>query len=350
MALSGTEILQVQGVTSTGLPSGAAQATTTGAIAALAATESSPIVNTAITTVGNGTLTAAGLVGGLIVRSGSVANYSDTTDTAVNIIAGLPGFILNSTFLIRIKNNTAFTQTLLAGTGVTLPSTILIPAFSIGNYYAIITSATTVTIIHFNTTQFINNIYNIVPALTTLNTVGAGTITATSIISGYTSRSGAQLSAAFTDTTDTANNIIVASTGLQSNRIGAAVWWTYSNITNAPATITGGSGCTVSVITVIPPNSFVDYIVTYTAASTLTFAGVRQGYYPHGGTYTSIGSASVTISDANITTYSQVDFTLRSVGGTVGAKPIIKTITSGTGFTVSAGTSDLSTYNYNILG
>lgn len=350
MALSGTEILQVQGVTSTGLPSGSALQTTTGAIAALAATESSPIINTSITTVGNGTLTAAGLVGGLIVRSGPVTNYSDTTDTGANIIAALPGVILSSTFLIRIKNNTAFTQTLVAGSGVTLPSTVMVPAFSMGNYYATITSATAVTLTHFNTTQFTNSIYNTVPALTALSTVGAGTILAASIVGGYTSRSGAQLSAAFTDSTDTANNIITASPGLQSNRIGTAVWWTYSNVTNAPATINGGSGCTVSVITVIPPNSFADYVITYTAASTLTFAGVRQGYYPHGGVYTSIGSAAVTISDTNITTYSQVDFTLRSVGGTVGAKPIIKTITAGTGFTVSSGTSDLSVYNYNILG
>lgn len=349
MALSGTELVQVQGVTSTGLPGGSGFQTTTGAIASLAATEASPIVNTPITTVGNGTLTAAGLVGGLIVRSGPVANYTDTTDTAVAIIAALPGYILGETFLIRIKNNTAFVQTLAAGTGVTLPSTTLIPPLSIGNYYGTATSATTVTITHFNTTSFTDSIFTTVPALGTLSTVGAGTILASLIVGGYTNRTGAQVSTPFTDTTDGANNIIAASPGL-ANRIGAAVGWTYCNFTNAPATIAAGSGCTVSSITVIPPNSFVDYIITYTAASTLTFAGVRQGYYPHSGTFTSIGSAPVTVADANITTFSQVVYTLKSVGGTISSYPVVKTVTAGVGFTANAGTADLSVYNYTILG
>lgn len=185
-------------------------------------------------------------------------------------------------------------------------------------------------------------------AATALNTVGNGTIVAAGIIGKITTRGGAQLSAAFTDTTDTANNI---TTALPAGApVGTSFMWTYSNNTNAPATLSGGSGVTVSVITVIPPNSYGKWLVSYASTSTYTFVGVEQGYYPHGGTYTSIGSAAVTVADTNITTYSQVEFTLRSVGGTISSKPYIKTITAGTGFTVSSGTSDLSVYNYNILG
>lgn len=349
MALSGTEVLLVQGVTSTGLPGGSQFQTTTGAIASLAATESSPIVNTPITTVGSGVLTAAGLVGGLIVRSGPIANYTDTTDTAVAIVAALPGLIVGSTFDIRIKNNTAFLQTLAAGTGVTLPSTMMIPPLSIGIYYGTVTSATAINVTHFNTTAFTDSIFTTVPAITALSTVGAGTLLAAAIRTGYISRTGAQNSSPFTDTTDGANNIITSSPGL-ANRVGAAVTCTYTNFTNAPATIAAGSGVTVSNITVIPPNSFADYIITYTAASTITFAGIRQGYLPHGGTFTSIGSAAVSVADANVTTFSQIVYTLKNVGGTISTYPVVKTITAGVGFTVSAGTADLSVYNYNILG
>lgn len=184
--------------------------------------------------------------------------------------------------------------------------------------------------------------------ITALNTVGAGTITAAGIAGKFTSRGGAQLSTAFTDTTDTANNIIAA---LPSGAgIGTSFVYNYVNNTNAPATIAGGSGVTVSIITVVPPNSFARWLLTYTAASTITMVGVGQGYFPHGGTYTSIGSAAVTISDTNITTYSQVSFTIRSVGGTIVGYPVVTTITPGTGFTARAGTTDLSVYNYNILG
>lgn len=183
--------------------------------------------------------------------------------------------------------------------------------------------------------------------ITALNTVGNGTITATSIAGGFVARGGAQLSAPFTDTTDTANAIVASITGAIIND---SFLFTYQNLTNAVATITGGSGVTVSVITIIPPNSFASYLVTYTATSTITAAGVYQGYYPHSGTFTVAGTGTVTIADTNITTASSIDITLKNVGGTVGAVPSIKTITTGVGFTVQATTADVSLYNYTING
>lgn len=184
--------------------------------------------------------------------------------------------------------------------------------------------------------------------ITALNTVGAGTITAAGIAGQYTSRGGAQLSAAFTDTTDTANAIVAALPSAAGT--GTSFRWTYRNDTNAVATLAGGSGVTLSIITVIPPNSFASYLVTYTATSTLTFAGIMQGYLPHSGTFTITGATPVTVSDTNITTASAVHITLKNVGGTVGAAPAIKTITTGTGFTVAGTTADVSVYNYTILG
>lgn len=183
--------------------------------------------------------------------------------------------------------------------------------------------------------------------ITALTTVGAGTITATGITGGFVARSGAQLSAPFTDTTDTANNIIA---GISGAIVSDSFVFTYQNLTNAVATITGGSGVTVSVITVIPPNSFGSWLVTYTAASTITMAGVYQGYYPHSGIFTAAGTGSVTVADTNITTASSIDITLKNVGGTVGATPALKTITTGVGFTVAATTGDVSVYNYTING
>lgn len=185
-------------------------------------------------------------------------------------------------------------------------------------------------------------------AATALNTVGAGTITAAGIVGRITTRGGAQLSAPFTDTTDTANAITAA---LPSGApIGTSFRYLYSNNTNAVATITGGSGVTVSVITVVPPNSFAEWLVTYTALSTYTFVGIAQGFYVHSGTFTATGTAAVTVNDANITTASSVDITLKNVGGTVGTLPAIQTMTAGVGFTVKCTTGDVSVYNYSING
>lgn len=281
MALNGNETLQVLGQDATGAPAATTLQTTTGAIAALASVEGTPITNTSITTVGNGTLTAAGLVGGLISRTGPVANYSDATATAVAIVAALPVLVVNSTFLIRIKNATAFTQTITAGVGVTLPPTVIIPAFSIGNYYGTVTSATAVTLTHLSTVMIADSITLTAPASTALTTVGAGTITAAGIVSGITIRGGSQSGTPFADTTDTADNIIAAQPGIV-NKIGTAFLYRYINNTNAVATLSGGTGVTVSVITVVPASMSVLYLITYTAASTLTVVGLAISSYNSG--------------------------------------------------------------------
>lgn len=269
MALIGNEILYVQGLDATGFPAATTQQTTTGAIAALAG-ELSSDTNTNITTVGAGTLTAAGLVGGLITRSGPVAAFTDTTATAALIYAAV-GSIFGYSFYTEIKNTTAFTQTIAAGSGVTLPTAVVVPPNSVAGYLVSVVSATAVTFYHVRTSLLSNNTPEII---TTLSTVGAGTVTAAAIAGGVTSRTGSQSNTPFTDTTGTADDIIAA----QANaRIGATWEYTYSNNTNATATLTGGAGVTVSGITSIPANTTARYLVTYTAASTLTMVGFSAG-------------------------------------------------------------------------
>lgn len=349
MALTGNETLFVLGQDTAGHPAATTQQTTTSAIAALANTEGAPFIVTAITTVGNGTLTAAGIVGGEITRSGPTSAFTDATDTAANIIAALPGAIVNGSFSALIKNTTAFLQTITAGIGVTLPATVIIPPFSVANYIGTVTSGTTVSFVHIDTTPISVGQTATAPVATTLSTVGAGTITAAGINGGITTRSGTQ-TAVFTDTTDIAANIIAGNPALV-NKIGTAVFYTYINNTVFPATITGGTGVTVSGITIVPANSSVQYLITYTAAATITMVGAMLSYFPSSGTYINNGASAVTVANTAVTANSNIVFTLKTVGGTVSASaPNVKTITPGTGFTVAGLASDTSTYNYTILG
>lgn len=79
-----------------------------------------------LTTAGAGTWTAAMIASGLITRTGPAGGYTDTTDTAANIIAALAGnfpaadMLPGSTFRLRFMNTVAFAMTLAAGAGVTL--------------------------------------------------------------------------------------------------------------------------------------------------------------------------------------------------------------------------------------
>lgn len=266
MALTGNEIIFVQGIAQNGAPAATLEQTTTGAIAALAG-EFSSDTNTNITTVGNGSLTATALVGGLINRTGPVAAYSDTIASAGAIYTQV-GSVAGYSFYVTIKNGTAFAETIVTNTGITLPTSAIIPPNSAGTYLVSVVSATATTLYHVQTASLTTNTLEVITALTT---AGAGTITAGGIAGGITTRGGAQSGTPFTDITDIASAIITA----QPNaHIGLSWEYTYFNKTDATATITGGTGVTVSGITVIPANGAARYLITYTAAATITMVGI----------------------------------------------------------------------------
>jgi hypothetical protein len=186
--------------------------------------------------------------------------------------------------------------------------------------------------------------------ITAISTVGAGTLTAASIVGKIINRLGTQI-AAFTDTTDTATAIL-ALLPSAAQVIGESFIVRYENNTVFPATITGGTGVTVSGPATLPANSWAEYLLTFTAITvpTITLIGFEQGYFPHVGTFTNNGTSTVTTADTNVTAGSSITITLKTVGGTVGAIPHLLTITPGTGFATVGTASDTSVYNYEIRG
>lgn len=92
-------------------------------------------VLTSDTTVGAATLSAAEMVGGLIARSGSVAAFTDTTDTGTALDAALGNAaITGANWLLEIKNTTAFAETIAGGTGVTVSGRTVVTPNSVGTY------------------------------------------------------------------------------------------------------------------------------------------------------------------------------------------------------------------------
>ncbi len=344
MALTGNETLQVLGQDAAGRPAATTQQTTTGAIAALASTSFGSDTNTAISTVGNGTLTAAALVGGVITRSGPTAVFTDTTATAAQIYAQFGS--VTGAFYVQIKNTTAFSETLAAGVGVTLPASVVVPANSMAIYLVTITSAVAATFVLVGITSLTGEPLRVITAL---STVGAGTITAAGIVGGISSRTGSQSGSPFTDTTATADLIIAAK---PNAAIGQSWEYTYQNTTNAVATITGGTGVTVSGITAVNAGYSARYLVTYTAASTITMVGFSgaQATASTQQTATFAGSTSgSTILKASATAGSTTQ-TLPAVTGTTastsGANLFISDVTKCT----SALTKNASAAFSNITG
>jgi hypothetical protein len=81
-----------------------------------------------------------------------------------------------------------------------------------------------------------------------------------------------------------------------------------------------------------------------------TLGGMWRIFRGRSGTVTMNGASAVTVANPLVTADSVVVFTVKTPAGTVSPNaPNIKTITPGTGFTVSGTASDTALYNYTIL-
>ncbi len=80
-----------------------------------------------------------------------------------------------------------------------------------------------------------------------------------------------------------------------------------------------------------------------------TLGGIQRILKGRSGTVTLNEATPVAVANKLITANSVVTFTLKPVGGTLGAYPSIKTITPGTGFTVAGSASDTSVYNWYFI-
>ena len=94
-------------------------------------------------------------------------------------------------------------------------------------------------------------------------------------------------------------------------------------------------------LTQTPPNGFVE----------IDNGGPQKvDFQMTSGTFTVNGATPVTVVAPNVTATSVITWSLKTVGGTVGAMPAIQTITPGTGFTIAATAGDTSVYAYLIIG
>lgn len=320
-------------------------------LAEIAGGDTGGLIATPVTTVGNGTLPAAALLGGIITRSGPTAAFTDTTDTAAALVAALgPNIQVGQTFEFTIKNLTLFQQTLAGGAGVTPSASNLIPPLTSASYFGTVggtQAAPTVVLTHIDNTSI--HIPGTVtsPQNIAVTTVGAGTIPAAAINTGYLARSGP--TAAFTDTLDTAVNLLAGVAAI-ANILGSSQEFTYVNNSAWVATISPPTNVSVVGQTVVPANSWVKYVIQQTTAGVFVLTAVGAGYFPAVGvTPAANGVTPVTVANAAVTANSKILLTVNTPAGTVHA-PFVATKTPGTGFTFESLAGDTSTYDYEIRG
>lgn len=231
--------------------------------------------NTAVATVGAATLTATQLVGGVITRSGSVAAYTDTTDTAVAIVAAIPGYAVGQSWYISIVNTTAFPEAIAGGVGVTASGNLVIPAGSTGLFLSRITSATATTLqgvgISSNTALPYKKF--------TTAALTAGTIPAASIVGAamcYWQNTGATPGA---QTFPTAATLFAA---IPNAYVGMVTGFRVINTGAGTLTLTADAGPTITIAgtATVAQNITRDYTLTFTSAIAATVQSVGSGVSP----------------------------------------------------------------------
>ncbi len=225
--------------------------------------------NTALATVGAGTLLAAAIVGGVITRSGSTAAYTDTTDTAAAIIAAVPGYSVGQSWPLIIDNTVAFAQTLAAGAGVTLAGNLILPPLTWGRYLVTITSATAVTIRCVEAGQ-------LSPLPVAAVTPQTATMLATASVTGLTAAQIATL--ALTGSLATlalgpAADIVAA---MPNARAGMSNQVTIVNNGLSTIQLAGLTNTTISGTSKIQSLRAGTYVMTLDSLSCVTFTGITQ--------------------------------------------------------------------------
>lgn len=227
-----------------------------------------------ISTVGAGTLTAAGIVGGVILRTGSTAAYTDTTATGAEIDAVFSyGGITGSSWILKIRNAVAFPETIAAGaSGVTLAGNLIVPPNSVGEFLVERTAAETYTITglgsypqcnlpvaQFNTTAAASPVTPAAGILTGANHVYYAVTTAGAF--GITTRTAAEL---FGD--------------IPNCHIGFKFLLTIISDGNDTVTITPGSNVTIpGDPDTAATNTTKTFLCTFTSATALTMQVVDMG-------------------------------------------------------------------------
>ena len=238
-----------------------------------------PSVSSNSTATGT-TLTAAQLLGtGYMNRTGTSAAFTDTTDTAANIIPVLTtlGASVGSGGINNIlMNNTAYNMTLSGGTGVTIAGGAVLPPRSSALYIASITSSTTVTLqvitINSNFGSLPNLQYAAASNTSAFTATAAQVAGAGEVILNLTGTLGAGANI----TMPTAANIIAgipnAQTGnnyklrIINSSSGAFAW-----------TVVTNTGLTLAGTMTIAQNTWRDFVVTITSGSAVSVQAIGTG-------------------------------------------------------------------------
>lgn len=239
----------------------------------LSVVNQSSISQTALTTAGAGTITAAALLSGLVVRTGPTGAFTDTTDTGTAIDTALAAAAQTGVaFIVRYKNTTAFSGTIAGGTGVTVSGRTVVNPNSDAEFLLTRTGTGTYTFFGINVSN--QSIFGVQALVATADNGTTQTLTAAMVSGGlqtyHTSTGGTTPSLTLPLGTD-------MDTALPDIRTGESYVLRIINANSGTATVVTNTGWTLTGTLTLATNTWRDFVVTKTGTGTYTGVSVGTG-------------------------------------------------------------------------
>ena len=226
--------------------------------------------NSALTTVGAGTLTAAILFSGLVTRTGPVAAYTDTTatGTAIDSLLGQP--IVGTAFFFQHRNSTAFAATIAGGTGVTLSGRTVVTPNSIGTFLLTKIASNAYSMYGIDVSP--QAIFGVQALIATADDGTTQTLTAAMVVGGMQTF---HVTTGGTTPSLTLPLGTAMDTALPDMRTGQSYLLRVINTNSGTATIVTNTGWTLTGTLTLATNTWREFVVTKTGTGTYT--GVQVG-------------------------------------------------------------------------
>lgn len=233
-------------------------------------------LNTALATVGAGTLLAAALLGGVITRTGSSAAFTDTTSNGTLLDSALAtNAITGFSRVIQIKNSTAFAETIAGGVGVTVSGRTVIPGNAVGTFLLTRTGTATYTLVGIS--AVVQGTFDQFAFNATADDGTTQTLTAAMVVGGNITY---HISVGGTTPSLTLPLAADVDTALPDIRTGQSFLLRVINKNSGNTTIVTNTGWTLSGGTlVLATNTWKEFLVTKTGTATYTGVNVGTGTF-----------------------------------------------------------------------
>ncbi len=230
-------------------------------------------LNTALATVGNGTLTAAAMLGGIITRTGSVAAFTDTTSNGTLLDSALGAdAITGFSRVVQIKNGTAFAETIAGGVGVTVSGRSIVPGNSVGQFLLTRTGTATYTLVGIGVATQV--VFDQFAYIATADDGTTQTLTAAMVVGGnityHQTLSGTTPSLTLPLGAD-------MDTALPNMVTGQSYVLRVVNTNSGTATIVTNTGWTLTGTLTLLTNTWREFVITRTGTGTYTGKQVGTG-------------------------------------------------------------------------